>query len=153
MPAEPTRERISRVPRRTLFSVLGAFAVSRAAVIALLIIGSQITFVTKDFGTIWRTEISFVGGRVWPEMLRMMMVGEAWFYRQIAATGYEPPTADAKPKNTWAFFPGYPLLLKTLGGTSDRSFWILSVLVSNVPLLGAPFSPPPPPPAPGGPRA
>jgi Gpi18-like mannosyltransferase len=125
------------VPRRTFFSVLGAFAVSRAAVILLLIIGSQITFVTKDFTTIWRTEVSLVGGRVWPEMLRMMMVGDAWFYRQIAATGYELPTADAKPKNTWAFFPVYPLLIRALGGTSDRWFWILSALVSNAALLGA----------------
>ena len=125
------------MPRRIVWNVLGAFAVSRAAVITLLILGSQITFVTKDFGTIWRTEISFVGGRVWPEMTRMMMVGDAWFYRQIASTGYEPPAPNAKPKNTWAFFPAYPLLLKTLGGTSDRSFWILSVLVSNVALLGA----------------
>jgi Gpi18-like mannosyltransferase len=125
------------VPRRTFFSVLGAFAVSRAAVILLLIIGSQITFVTKDFTTIWRTEVSLVGGRVWPEMLRMMMVGDAWFYRQIAATGYELPTADAKPKNTWAFFPVYPLLIRALGGSSDRWFWILSALVSNAALLGA----------------
>jgi hypothetical protein len=126
--------------RRTTYSVLGAFAVSRAAVILLLIIGSQITFVAKDFGTIWRTEVSFVGGRVWPEMLRMMMVGDAWFYRQIAATGYEPPAADGAPKNTWAFFPIYPILLKSLGGTSDRSFWILAVLVSNAALLGALFA-------------
>jgi hypothetical protein len=129
-----------RANRRTVFSVLGAFAVSRAAIIVLLIIGSQITFVTKDFKTIWRTEVSLVGGRVWPEMLRMMMVGDAWFYRQIAETGYEQPTPDAKPKNTWAFFPLYPLLLKALGGTSDRSFWILSVIVSNGALLGALFA-------------
>jgi Gpi18-like mannosyltransferase len=70
-------------------------------------------------------------------MLRMMMVGDAWFYRQIAATGYELPTADAKPKNTWAFFPVYPLLIRALGGSSDRWFWILSALVSNAALLGA----------------
>jgi hypothetical protein len=131
---------VRRASRRTVFSVLGAFAVSRAAIIVLLIIGSQITFVTKDFKTIWRTEVSLVGGRVWPEMLRMMMVGDAWFYRQIAETGYEQPTPDAKPKNSWAFFPLYPLLLKSLGGTSDRSFWILSVIVSNGALLGALFA-------------
>src|SRR5438067_9495430 len=125
---------------RADYSVLGAFAVSRAAVILLLIIGSQITFVTKDYGTIWRTEISLSAGRIGPELARMVMVGDAWFYRQIAATGYEPPTADAKPKNTWAFFPCYPLFLKALGGTSDRSFWILAVLVSNASLLGALFA-------------
>jgi hypothetical protein len=128
------------VPRRTVFSVLGAFAVSRVAIVVLLIIGSQITFVAKDYKTVWRTEVSLVGGRVWPEMLRMMMIGDAWFYRQIAATGYEAPTPDAKPKNTWAFFPGYPLLLKALGGTNDRWYWILSVVVSNGALLGALFA-------------
>lgn len=128
------------MPRRTVFSVLGAFAVSRIAIVVLLIIGSQITFVAKDYKTVWRTEVSLVGGRVWPEMLRMMMIGDAWFYRQIAATGYELPTGDAKPKNTWAFFPCYPLLLKMLGGTSDRWYWILSVVVSNGALLGALFA-------------
>lgn len=121
-------------------SVIGAFAVSRAAVFVLLIIGSQITFVTKDYGTIWRTEVSLSAGRTWPELQRMIMVGDAWYYRQIAATGYEPPTAGGAPKNTWAFFPGYPILLKALGGTSDRSFWILAVLVSNAALLGSLFA-------------
>jgi len=120
--------------------VLGAFAVSRAIVFLLIIIGSQITFVTKDYGTIWRTEVSLSAGRTWPELQRMIMVGDAWYYRQIAATGYEPPTAGGAPKNTWAFFPGYPILLKLLGGTSDRSFWILSVIVSNAALLGALFA-------------
>jgi hypothetical protein len=131
---------VGRADRRTVYSVLGAFAASRAAVILLLIIGSQITFVAKDFGTIWRTEVSLSAGRVWPEMLRMIMVGDAWFYRQIAATGYETPTSDAVPKNTWAFFPAYPLLLRALGGSSDRWFWILSVLVSNGALLAALFA-------------
>lgn len=139
MQIEPTNA-AGGAGRRTIYSVLGAFAVSRAAVIVLLIIGSQITFVTKDYGTIWRTEVSLVGGRVWPELRRMMMVGDAWYYRQMAASGYEPPTSDAKPKNTWAFFPGYPLLLRALGGTSDRTFWILAVLVSNAALLGALFA-------------
>lgn len=133
-------EATSAFGRAGIYSVIGAFVVSRAAVFVLLIIGSQITFVTKDYGTIWRTEISLSAGRTWPELQRMIMVGDAWYYRQIAATGYEPPTANGAPKNTWAFFPGYPILLKILGGTSDRSFWILSVLVSNAALLGALFA-------------
>jgi len=131
---------VGRTDRTIYYSVLGAFAVSRAAVLVLLIIGSQITFVTKDYGTIWRTEVSLSAGRVWPELQRMIMVGDAWYYRQIAGTGYEPPTAGGAPKNTWAFFPVYPILLKALGGTSDRLFWILAVLVSNLALLGALFA-------------
>lgn len=122
-----------------VYSVLGAFAVSRAAVILLLIIGSQITFVTKDYGTIWRTEVSLKAGRVWPEMARMAMVGDAWFYHQIAMTGYEPRTPDGAPKNTWAFFPVYPLLVRALGGGGDVSFGIVAVLTSNIAFLAALF--------------
>src|SRR5437764_1252627 len=83
-----------RAGRRTIYSVLGAFAVSRAAVIVLLIIGSQITFVTKDFGTIWRTEVSLVGGRVWPEMLRIIMVGDA-SNRHLPPSRARPASAAA----------------------------------------------------------
>jgi Gpi18-like mannosyltransferase len=128
------------VPRRTVYSVLGAFAVSRAAVLLLLIVGSQITFVTKDYQTIWRTEVSLVGGRIWPELARMTMVGDAWFYHRIAMTGYEPKTADGAPKNTWAFFPLYPLLVRALGGGGDTSFAIVAVITSNIALLAALFA-------------
>ena len=128
------------MPRRTVYSVLGAFAVSRAAVILLLIIGSQITFVTKDYQTIWRTEVSLKAGRIWPEMARMTMVGDAWFYHRIAMTGYEPPTPDGAPKNTWAFFPVYPLLIRALGGGGDTSFAIVAVLTSNIAFLAALFA-------------
>ena len=77
------------MPRRTVFSVLGAFAVSRAAVFVLLIIGSQIAFVAKDYSTIWRTEVSLSAGRLMPELMRLTMVGDAWFYRTIAIANYD----------------------------------------------------------------
>lgn len=96
------------MPRRTVYSVLGAFAVSRAAVIVLLVVGSQIAFIAKDYSTIWRTEVSLSAGRFWPELLRVAMVGDAWFYRSIAISGYEGKSHDGAPKNTWAFFPLYP---------------------------------------------
>jgi hypothetical protein len=128
------------VPRRTVYSVLGAFAVGRAAVILLLVIGSQITFVTKDYGTIWRTEVSLSAGRIRPEMARMAMVGDAWFYHQIAITGYEAASLNGVPKNTWAFFPVYPLLVRALGGGGDTSFAIVAVLTSNIALLAALFA-------------
>jgi hypothetical protein len=74
--------------RRTVYNVLGAFAVSRAAVLLLLVVGSQMSFVAKDYSTIWRTEVSLSGERFWPELLRVAVVGDAWFYRQIAVSGY-----------------------------------------------------------------
>src|SRR5258708_2891715 len=126
------------MPRRTVYSVLGAFAVSRAAVILLLIIGSQISFITKEYyNTVWRTEIALSAKRVQPEFLRLAMVGDAWFYRQIAISGYEPRSPDGTPKNTWAFFPVYPLLVRALGGGNGASFSIVAVVTSNVALLAA----------------
>jgi len=128
------------MPRRTVYNVLGAFAVSRAAVILLLIIGSQMSFVARDYSTIWRTEVSLSAARFWPELLRQAMVGDAWFYRQIAVSGYEPRTPDSTPKNTWAFFPVYPLLVRALGGGNGASFSIVAFLTSNVALLAALFA-------------
>jgi hypothetical protein len=128
------------MPRRTVYSVLGAFIVSRGAIILLLTIGSQIAFLGKDYGnTIWRSEVSLSSRRFWPELLRTAMVADAFFYRQIAIHGYEAPTVDAAPKNTWAFFPGYPLLVRALGG-GGVFFPIIAVITSNLALLAALFA-------------
>ncbi len=124
------------MPRRTVCSVLLAFAVSRAAVILLLIVGSQIAFIGKDYSTVWRTEVSLSTGRVLPELSRLAMVGDPWFYRWIAISGYESKTPDGAPKNTWAFFPLYPLLIRALGGGGSR-FPIVAMAISNAALLFA----------------
>jgi hypothetical protein len=128
------------MPRRTVYNVLGAFAVSRGAVILLLVVGSQMSFITKEYYTVWRTEVSLSAKRLQPEFLRLAMVGDPWFYRQIAISGYEPRSTDGKPKNTWAFFPVYPLLVRALGGGDGASFSIVAVLTSNVALLAALFA-------------
>jgi Gpi18-like mannosyltransferase len=129
------------MPRRTILNVLGAFAVSRAAVILLLVIGSQMSFIAKEYyNTVWRTEVSLSARRVRPELIRMAMVGDAWFYRQIAINGYEPRSPDGKPKNTWAFFPLYPLLVRALGGGDGATFSTVAMLTSNVALLAALFA-------------
>jgi len=134
-------ETIDAMPRRTVYNVLGAFAVSRAAVILLLVIGSQLAFLAKEYNnTIWQTEVSLSAKRLQPELLRLAMVGDAWFYRQIAISGYEPRSLDGKPKNTWAFFPVYPLLVRGLGGGGSESFSIVAVLTSNAALLTALFA-------------
>jgi len=129
------------MPRRTVLNVLGAFAVSRAAILLLLVIGSQISFIAKDYyNTIWRTEVSLSAKRVRPELIRMAMVGDAWYYRQIAVSGYEPRSPDGTLKNTWAFFPLYPLLVRALGGGDGASFSTVAVVTSNVALLAALFA-------------
>jgi hypothetical protein len=128
------------MPRRTVYSVLGAFVVSRGAVILLLVLGSQIAFVGKEYSnTIWRTELSLSAGRLIPELSRIAMVGDAWFYRWIAISGYQAPSIDRAPKNTWAFFPLYPLLIRALGG-GGAAFPIVAMITSNAALLLALFA-------------
>jgi hypothetical protein len=98
------------------------------------------SFIAKEYGTIWRTEVSLSAKRLRPELLRMAMVGDAWYYRQIAISGYEPRSLDGTPKNTWAFFPLYPLLVRALGGGDGDSFSTVAVVTSNVALLAALFA-------------
>jgi hypothetical protein len=128
------------MPRRTVYSVLGAFVVSRGAVILLLVLGSQIAFIGKEYSnTVWRTEVSLSAGRLVPEMSRIAMVGDAWFYRWIAISGYEAPSPAGTPKNTWAFFPLYPLLIRAFGG-GGAAFPIVAMITSNAALLLALFA-------------
>ena len=102
------------MPRRVLRNVLITIVLSRALVFFFLVIGSQIAFLGKEYdNAIWRTEIDLSLERVRPELTRMVMVGDAWFYERIARDGYERPGGDGKPKNTWAFFPLFPLLVRT----------------------------------------
>ncbi|MEO6258819.1 MAG: hypothetical protein ABIP63_00650 [Thermoanaerobaculia bacterium] len=128
------------MPRRTVYSVLGAFAVSRAAILLLLVVGSQIAFIGKEYSnTVWRTEVPLSAGRLWPELSRIAMVGDAWWYQRIVVDGYERPTGDGAPKNTWAFFPLYPLLVRIAGG-GGSSFPFAAILTSNAAFLAALFA-------------
>lgn len=112
-----------------LRNVLTTILLSRLLVFSLLVIGSQITFLGKDYGnTIWRTEVVLSAERLGPELVRMTMVGDAWHYERIAREGYEPPSPDGAPRSTWAFFPFYPLLMRAM----PFDYPIAALLVSNL---------------------
>jgi hypothetical protein len=116
------------MPRTVLRSVLLSVLLSRALVFLLLILGSQIAFLGKDYGnTIWRTRIDLSSERLRPELVRVVMVGDAWYYDEIARNGYERPTGDGKPHYTWAFFPLFPL---TVGLLPD--FALGAIVISNL---------------------
>ena len=115
------------MPRRVLRNVLVTIVLSRALVFFFLVIGSQIAFLGKEYdNAIWHTQIDMSAERLRPELTRMAMVGDAWFYERIARDGYEQPGDDGKPRNTWAFFPLFPLLVRT----SD--FAIGAMVLSNL---------------------
>jgi hypothetical protein len=122
------------MPRRVLRNVLLTVLASRALIFFLLIFGSQLAFLGKEYNdTIWRTQVDLSAERVRPELTRLVMTGDAWFYERIAATGYEAPEGNA-PKNTWAFFPLYPLTVRVVPGSD---YAMAGMLVSNLAFIAA----------------
>jgi Gpi18-like mannosyltransferase len=114
---------------RIIRAALVAFFTSRVLVFAVMICGSQIEFVGKEYSnSVWRTRIDLSAERLLPELERVAMVGDAWWYRSIATGGYSatPPNA---PTPNWAFFPLYPKLASAL---PFSSFAVSGMVLSNV---------------------
>jgi hypothetical protein len=110
------------VSRRLALAALLAFALSRALFFALVVAGSQIAFLQKTYsGSVWETRIDFQAARVRPELERVAMVGDAWFYRAIAMEGYDR-------SERVAFFPLFPLLVRF----THLPFPLGGILVSNL---------------------
>jgi len=110
------------VSRRLALDALLAFASSRALFFVLVVAGSQIAFLQKTYsGSVWETRIDLQAARVRPELERVAMVGDAWFYRSIAMEGYDR-------SERVAFFPLFPLLVRV----THLSFPLGGMIVSNL---------------------
>lgn len=110
--------------RRLFRNILLVFLLSRGVLFALMVTGSQTAFLRKVYGnTVWETRIALQGERLLPELARVAMVGDSWWYRAIALHGY-----DASERV--AFFPLYPMLVRTASLTGD--FALDGMLVSNL---------------------
>jgi Gpi18-like mannosyltransferase len=102
---------------------------SRALLYALLIFGSQLAFLQKvHSNSAWETRMEFRSERLLPELIRISMPGDSWWYRSIALQGYGP-RADANGVPNYAFFPLYPLLVRYAGPTRD--FALDGLIFSN----------------------
>jgi hypothetical protein len=111
-----------------------AFCGSRGLILALLIFGSQLTFFGKGYGAVWDTEVVFKAGRVGPELARVAMAGDSWWYWSVAERGYDAGPRPAKDAN-WGFFPLFPLAVRFLRITGN--FALDGVLLSNAAFLGS----------------
>lgn len=118
---------------RILRAALVAFVTSRLLIFAVLIAGSQIAFVGKEYsGAVWQTRINVRGERVLPELERVAMVGDSWWYRSIAVRGYDLlPRAGAAQGEVpnWAFFPLFPMIAGAM--PFSDSFAVNGMLLSN----------------------
>ncbi|HEX8618957.1 MAG TPA: hypothetical protein VF911_15345 [Thermoanaerobaculia bacterium] len=96
----------------------------------LLVSGSQMAFLGKVYSeSVWQTRIALDATRLRPELVRVAMVGDAWFYRSIALHGYDTRAVSGRAAN-WAFFPLYPLVVRVSGPTGD--FALDGMIVSHV---------------------
>jgi Gpi18-like mannosyltransferase len=117
-----------------LRAALIAFFASRALIFASLLLISQLAFLQKVYSdSVWQTRIVLQAERVRPELTRMIMVGDAWWYHRIAEDGYQ--ALNEEEKNKLAFFPLYPLLVRTVGFTGDLA--IDGAILSNAAFLAA----------------
>lgn len=117
--------------RTTLVSVVS----SRGLLFALLIFGSQIAFLQKvHSGSAWETRVEVRRERLIPELVRVSMPGDSWWYRSIAIQGYGL-RADAGGVPNYAFFPLYPLLVRYVRPTGD--FALDGLILSNVAFAAA----------------
>lgn len=104
-----------------------AFVLSRTIFFAVVVLGSQIALLGKTYGeSVWETSIEFEGRRVVPELVRTVLIADAYWYRSIAVYGYgnEPGRSES-----WAFFPFYPLLVRLCRITGD--FALDGLIASN----------------------
>lgn len=119
--------------RFALRAAIVGFLASRTILFAALLVISHIAFLEKAYsGSVWQTRIVLVAERVRPEMTRMVMVGDAWWYKRIAENGYGSANS-AEERSKRAFFPLYPMIVRACGITGD--FALDGVFVSNVAFL------------------
>lgn len=109
-----------------------AFLSSKLLLLLMLVLGSQLAFLRKTYGnSVWETEITLSSTRFWPELQRMVMTGDSWWYERIAADGYDQTLSTP----TVAFFPMFPLTVRTLGPTGN--FALDGLIVSALALFGS----------------
>lgn len=115
---------------RSVPAAILSFLVSRALLFGMLVIGSQMTFLGKvHSNSVWETRTELHWNRLVPELTRISMPGDAWWYRSIALEGYGP-RKDAGGAPNYAFFPLYPLLIRYASFGYD--FTLTGLVLSNL---------------------
>lgn len=116
--------------RRLLTTVLSAVLLSRLLLFGLVVLGSQLSFLGKTYsGTVWETRIELRSERLVPELVRVLVIGDAWWYQSIATHGYGARIEAAGVPN-YAFFPLYPLAVRAFPITDD--FALNGLILSNL---------------------
>jgi Gpi18-like mannosyltransferase len=102
-------------------------------IVLVMSLGSQVQFVQKvESNTLWETRLTYQPANTLPELERLAMIGDAWWYRWIAVEGYQQRHFDERPAN-WAFFPLFPLTVRLVRITGNFAYD--GAIVSNIALF------------------
>lgn len=116
----------------TIRTPLEAFFCSRALIVLLLVLSSQLELQTVPAreGVNYESFISLESKNIRESLAKVFLSADASWYVEIARDGYHPgPLTTETPKN-WTFFPLYPLLLKAIAPLFN-SYLIAGLIISN----------------------
>lgn len=113
----------------TLRAVLGAWALSRL-VIFFIIFVSSVTIPMRPGAALFSNPDNLI--------LDGLVRDDSWWYYNIATRGYTLGSVATGEQGTVAFFPLYPLLVKTVAGLTGDVF-LAGIIVANVAFVIALF--------------
>ncbi|MCB1565134.1 MAG: hypothetical protein H7A20_05130 [Rhodanobacteraceae bacterium] len=131
-PADETRGQRKRIDwRRALFCALASFLLSRSLILlaTLLVTGTAEAPLPPLPGD--RRIITVSGERLAETLDRLVVQGDAGWYRGIAEDGYAQRPFDDSRQENWAFFPLHPLLWRAASSIIGDST-IAALLWSNL---------------------
>lgn len=102
--------------RPDIVSALFAFSVSRVIVVATVLLTANIAFqpvVHTDFGDLHESNIRLTDQGIVAPLRQITLAADSAWIMNIAINGYEREPFNTLTQHTWAYFPLYPLLLRS----------------------------------------
>ena len=121
------------VKDRAVREAFFVFAITRALVLAIFILGGSAALDSKDPGmhpVDARDRVVLHSAEFLKQLQRTVGGGDAGWYEGIAKVGYERQPFEATQQHTWAFFPLHPMLMR-LGAVFTGEYLLTGALIAN----------------------
>ncbi len=93
-----------------------AFTLTRLLILVVILLSANTTFdppVQDEFGDIHESKTLLLNKRPVEVLRRVTLGADSLWFTNIARNGYEKEAFNTNTQHTWAYFPLYPLLLRT----------------------------------------
>jgi Gpi18-like mannosyltransferase len=118
----------------SLRSAIFSFTVTRLLILFVVLVSANIRFepvVRDEFGDIHESSISLKNNRVADVLTRVTSGADSLWILNIARNGYEKEPFNTTIQHTWAYFPLYPLLLRSVA-TLTGNFPVTGIFLSSL---------------------